>query len=64
MTGAGDYVFRVSLLDSFQGEAMAKYAANNLHAKSAAILSESNSDYSGALARALEEFYPVFRGEL
>jgi len=64
VTGAGDYVFRVSLLDSFQGEAMAKYAANNLHAKTAAILSESNSDYSGALARAFEETFGKLGGQV
>jgi branched-chain amino acid transport system substrate-binding protein len=64
VTGAGDYVFRVSLLDSFQGEAMAKYAANNLHAKTAAILSESNSDYSGTLARAFEETFGKLGGQV
>src|ERR1051325_429086 len=45
LTAAGDYVFRVSFLDSFQGEAMAKYAANNIHAKTAAIISESGSQH-------------------
>jgi branched-chain amino acid transport system substrate-binding protein len=64
LTAAGDYVFRVSFLDSFQGEAMAKYAANNLHAKTAAILSESGSDYSGALAQAFEENFGKLGGQV
>ncbi|HZT61303.1 MAG TPA: ABC transporter substrate-binding protein [Pyrinomonadaceae bacterium] len=64
VTGAGDYVFRVSLLDAFQGEAMAKWAANNLHAKTVAILSESNSDYSDALARSFEENFVKLGGQV
>src|ERR1041384_2984993 len=64
VTGVGDYVFRVSFLDSFQGEAMAKYAANNLHAKTAAILSESNSDYSSALAQAFDENFNKLGGQV
>jgi branched-chain amino acid transport system substrate-binding protein len=64
LTGAGDYIFRVSYLDSFQGEAMAKYAANNLHAKTAAILSDSNSDYSRALSQAFEENFNKLGGQI
>ncbi|MFN2596885.1 MAG: ABC transporter substrate-binding protein [Pyrinomonadaceae bacterium] len=64
VTGAGAYVFRVCVPDSFQGEAMAKYAARNLHAKTAAILSESNSDYSDALARAFEENFTKLGGQV
>jgi branched-chain amino acid transport system substrate-binding protein len=57
LTAAGDYVFRVSFLDSFQGEAMAKYAANNIHAKTAAIISEAGSQQSGDLASAFDETF-------
>jgi branched-chain amino acid transport system substrate-binding protein len=64
LTAAGDYVFRVSFLDSFEGEAMAKYAANNIHAKTAAILSESDSQYSGDLARAFEETFTKLGGQV
>jgi branched-chain amino acid transport system substrate-binding protein len=64
LTAAGDYVFRVSFLDSFQGEAMAKYAANNIHAKTAAILSDSGSQYSGDLARAFEENFTKLGGQV
>src|SRR3954468_479119 len=64
LTAAGDHVFRVSFLDSFQGEAMAKYAADNIHAKTAAIISESNSDYSADLARAFEENFTKLGGQV
>lgn len=64
LTAAGDYVFRASFLDSFQGEAMAKYAANNIHAKTAAIISESGSQYSTDLANAFEENFTKLGGQV
>ena len=64
LTGAGEYVFRVSFTDSYQGEAMAKYAANNIHAKTAAILTESGSDSSGELTRAFEENFTKLGGQV
>ncbi len=64
LTAAGDYVFRVSFLDSLQGEAMAKYAVNNIQAKTAAILSESDSEYSGDLARAFDENFTKLGGQV
>ena len=64
LTAAGDYVFRASFLDSFQGEAMAKYAASNIHAKTAAIISESGSAYSEDLARAFEENFTKLGGQV
>jgi len=53
VTQVGDYIFRVCFIDPFQGEVMAKFAANNLKAKKAAILYDFNSDYS----RGLREFF-------
>jgi branched-chain amino acid transport system substrate-binding protein len=64
LTAAGDYVFRVSFLDSFQGEAMAKYAADNIHAKTAAIISEAGSQHSTELARAFEENFTKLGGQV
>jgi branched-chain amino acid transport system substrate-binding protein len=64
LTAAGDYVFRVSFLDSFQGEAMAKYAADNIHAKTAAIISEAGSQQSGDLARAFDENFTKLGGQV
>jgi branched-chain amino acid transport system substrate-binding protein len=53
VTQVGDYIFRVCFIDPFQGEVMAKFAANNLKAKRAAILYDFNSDYS----RGLHDFF-------
>jgi branched-chain amino acid transport system substrate-binding protein len=53
VTQVGDYIFRVCFIDPFQGEVMAKFAANNLKAKRAAILYDFNSDYS----RGLQQFF-------
>ena len=64
LTAAGDYVFRVSFLDSFQGEAMAKYAAENIHAKTAAIISEAGSQHSGDLSHAFDENFTKLGGQV
>lgn len=53
VTQVGDYIFRVCFIDPFQGEVMAKFSANNLKAKRAAILYDFNSDYS----RGLQQFF-------
>lgn len=53
VTQAGDYIFRACFIDAFQGEVMAKFAANTLKAKKAAILVDFNSPYS----RGLMEFF-------
>jgi len=64
VTQAGDYIFRVAFLDSLEGEAMAKYAANNIKAKTAAILSEENSDYSRELAQSFEKNFIQLGGQI
>ncbi len=50
VTAVGDYIFRVCFIDPFQGSTMAKFAAETLHAKSAAILRDVKNDYSVGLA--------------
>lgn len=45
VTQVGDYVFRACFIDPFQGEAMARFAMENLKLKKFAILYPSNSDY-------------------
>ena len=44
-----DYAFRVCFLDSYQGTAMAKFAARNLEATKAVIIGDSSSDYAKGL---------------
>jgi branched-chain amino acid transport system substrate-binding protein len=50
VTQKGDYIFRVCFIDPFQGKVMAKFAAETLKAKSAAILRDQKNDYSIGLA--------------
>ncbi|MFT3886988.1 MAG: ABC transporter substrate-binding protein [Arachnia sp.] len=56
-----EYAFRICFNDSFQGTVMAKFAAENLKAKSAVILKDNASDYSKGLAAA---FTAEFTGNL
>ena len=64
VTQAGDYIFRTSVLDSFQGETMAKYAANNIKARTAAVLFDADSDYSRGLAQVFEESFNQLGGQV
>jgi branched-chain amino acid transport system substrate-binding protein len=50
VTQKGDYIFRLCFLDDYQGQAMAKYVANDLKIKKVAVLIDSKSDYSTGLA--------------
>lgn len=64
VTQIGDYIFRVCFIDPFQGEVMAKFAANTLHAKRAAILFDSNSDYSKGLIQFFKQSFTKLGGEI
>lgn len=55
VTQIGDYIFRACFIDAFQGEVMAKFAANTLKAKKAGILLDFNSSYS----RGLSDFFEL-----
>jgi len=64
VTQIGDYIFRVCFIDPFQGEVMAKFAANSLKAKKAAILFDSNSDYSKGLVQFFKQAFTGLGGEI
>lgn len=49
-----DYVFRACYIDPYQGSVVAKFATENLEAKTAAVLTNVGSDYSVGLAEAFE----------
>ncbi len=53
VTEVGEYIFRACFIDPFQGEIMARFAANTLQAEKAAVLLDFNSPYS----RDLREFF-------
>ncbi|MBK8466004.1 MAG: ABC transporter substrate-binding protein [Chloracidobacterium sp.] len=64
VTEVGDYISRVCFIDPFQGSVMAKFAANTLKAKTAAILGDVNSDYSKGLTQFFEEEFTKLGGKL
>src|SRR5688500_16807033 len=64
VTEVGDYISRVCFIDPFQGSVMAKFAANTLKAKTAAILGDVNSDYSKGLTQFFEEEFTKLGGKI
>lgn len=57
VTRVGTYVFRVCFTDDFQGEMLARFAAESLRAKTAAFLVDVRSDYSVGLAEAFRRAF-------
>jgi branched-chain amino acid transport system substrate-binding protein len=64
VTLAGDYIFRACFIDAFQGEVMAKFAANTLKTKKAAILLDFNSPYSRGLTEFFEFSFTKLDGQI
>jgi len=50
VTQVGDYIFRTSFVDPFQGQALAQFAIRTLRARRVALLVDGSSDYSKSLA--------------
>ncbi|MGA2763315.1 MAG: ABC transporter substrate-binding protein [Spirochaetia bacterium] len=51
------YIFRACFVDPFQGLVAAKFATNQLSARTAFILFDSSNDYVSGLARSFEESF-------
>jgi len=64
VTQVGDYIFRVCLIDPFQGAVMAKFATNTLKAKKVAILVDVRSDYSVGLQTFFREQFKQLGGRI
>jgi len=64
VTQLGPYVFRVCFIDPFQGRAEAEFAFNNLHAKRAAILTDSGNDYSIGLTKFFTQSFTAAGGQV
>ncbi len=62
VTTIGDNVFRACFQDSYQGEVMAKFAYENLGAKSAAVIYNNSSDYSNGLEQAFSKKFTELGG--
>ena len=64
VTEVGNFIFRVCFIDPFQGQVMAKFAANTLKLKNVAILRDIKSDYSVGLANFFTEGFTKMGGSI
>jgi len=60
----GEYVFRACFIDPFQGSVMAKFAMENLKAKTAAVLYDNGNDYSKGLAEFFKASFEKSGGQI
>lgn len=63
-TEGGEYVFRASFIDPFQGTVLAKFALENLNVKTAAVLYDIANDYSKGLAEFFKAGFEENGGQL
>ena len=59
-----DYAFRACFIDPFQGTVMAKFAHDNLKAKTAAVLYDNSNDYTKGLAQFFKDSFTQLGGEV
>jgi branched-chain amino acid transport system substrate-binding protein len=64
VTQKGDYIFRICFIDPVQGQVMARFAANDLKLKKAAIFTDVKNDYSVGLAKYFKEEYEKLGGKV
>lgn len=64
VTQGKKYVFRNCFIDTFQGEAMARFAVEQLKLKKFAILYPSNSDYGMGLKKYVEDYLNAGNGTI
>ncbi len=64
VTKAGNYIFRVCFVDSFQGEAMSRFAYNDLNARKAAVLTNSDQIFSIGLSEQFKKSFTDLGGEI
>ena len=64
VTQVGDYIFRVCFIDPFQGEVLAKFAYNDLKARTVAVLKDVSQDYSVGLTDAVQKTFTALGGKV
>jgi branched-chain amino acid transport system substrate-binding protein len=64
VTRIGDYIFRVCFNDRLQGEVMARFAREELRARTAVTVFDVNSDYSMGLSHTFERAFAAGGGTL
>ncbi len=63
-TAGKRYVFRTSFVDDFQGQVMARFAAEELGAQKAAVLYDIASDYNKGLAEIFKQVFEESGGQV
>jgi branched-chain amino acid transport system substrate-binding protein len=58
------YVFRACFLDDFQGAVMAKFARDNMKAKTAAVLYDMASEYNKGIAEFFKKSFEALGGQV
>jgi branched-chain amino acid transport system substrate-binding protein len=64
VTKVGDMVFRVCFIDPFQGYVCAKFASENIKAKTAALLYDQKAPYSVGLAEQFQKHFEKMGGKV
>jgi len=64
VTEVGDYISRICYIDPFQGEVMANFAYKSLKIKNAAVIFDSQSEYSQGLANFFIKKFKGFGGNI
>ena len=64
VTQGKKYVFRVCFLDTFQGEAAARFAFQNFKARRAAVLTDKSQDYCVGLAEFFKKAFVKMGGKI
>jgi branched-chain amino acid transport system substrate-binding protein len=64
VTQGKNYIFRVCFLDTFQGEAAARFAFQNLKARRAAVLTDKSQDYCVGLAEFFKKAFIKMGGKI
>lgn len=64
VTESKAYVFRACFIDPFQGHVMATFAREHLNARTAAMMTDKDSDYSVGLARYFQERFEKLGGRV
>ena len=59
-----DYVFRACYVDPFQGQVMAKFVADNLKLKTAAVVYDNSNEYSKGPATAFRDGFTQMGGKI
>lgn len=58
------YVFRACFIDPYQGKIMAEFASGSLGAKTAAIITDSSSDYSRSISQVFQSNFVANGGKI